>query len=87
MIWSLILTFACGAAYEFGCAFWVAHTEANRVLPAVAWSVFNCLVTVVGIGESLHRPLFIGAYAAGFGTGTAMAIVLKNRPTRANRPS
>lgn len=75
----LALTFFCGAAYETGCAFWVYYTERNRVAPAVFWSVFNCLVTVIGLGESLHRPAFIAVYALGFGFGTYVAIRLKAR--------
>lgn len=37
----LILTFACGAAYEFGCAMWVRFAERRQPMRAVAWSCFN----------------------------------------------
>lgn len=70
----LILTFACGAAYEFGCAMWVRFAERRQPMRAVAWSCFNCLVTVVGLGEALHRPPFVAAYVAGFGFGTWLAV-------------
>ncbi len=43
-----LLTFACGAAYECGCVFWVHYSEANKAGRAVAWSCFNALVTVIG---------------------------------------
>jgi hypothetical protein len=76
---ALLLTFLCGAAYELGCAFWVHYSETNRELPAVFWSCFNCLVTVVGLGEALHRPIFIAVYVAGFGAGTGLAIRIKRR--------
>lgn len=75
----LLLTFACGAAFECGCVFWVHYSELNRVWPAVAWSCFNAFVTVIGLGEALHRPLFITAYVLGFGFGTWCAIKIKQR--------
>lgn len=78
-IWLLLLTFFCGAAYECGCVFWVHYSEKNRVPPAVFWSCFNALVTVIGLGEALHRPLFIAAYVLGFGVGTWAALRIKAR--------
>lgn len=77
--WLLLLTFLCGAAYECGCVFWVHYSEKGKIIPAIIWSCFNALVTVIGLGEALHRPLFILAYVIGFGTGTGIAIKLKSR--------
>lgn len=74
-----LLTFFCGAAYELGCVFWVHYSEKNRPGLAVLWSCFNALVTVIGLGEALHNSLFIGAYVAGFGTGTWFAIKIKSQ--------
>lgn len=74
---TLLITFFCGAAYELGCVFWVHYSEKNRSIPAVFWSCFNALVTVVGLGEALHRPTFIAMYVCGFGVGTWMAIRIK----------
>jgi hypothetical protein len=76
---SLLLTFLCGAAYELACVFWVHFSEKNQSLPAVFWSCGAALVTVIGLGEALHRPLFIVAYVLGFGTGTWFAIQIKKR--------
>jgi hypothetical protein len=78
----LALTFFCGAAYELGCVFWVHYSESDRPAPAVAWSCFNALVTVVGLGEALLRPVFIAVYVAGFGIGTWIAIRIKRRMKR-----
>jgi len=75
----LLLTFFCGAAYECGCVFWVHYSEQGRVGPAVGWSCFNALVTVIGLGEALHRPAFIAVYVVGFGAGTWLAIAIKRR--------
>lgn len=78
----LALTFACGFAYECGCVFWVHHSERGEVRKAVAWSCFNALVTVIGLGEALHRPAFIAAYVVGFGAGTAAGMRIKRGPDR-----
>ncbi len=75
----LLLTLFCGAAYECGCVFWVHYSEKGRTGPAIAWSCFNALVTVIGLGEALHRPLFITAYVVGFGLGTGLAIEVKRK--------
>jgi hypothetical protein len=79
MIWALALTFLCGAAYELACVFWVHHCEAGRSWPAVGWSCFAALVTVIGLGEAIHRPPFIAAYVLGFGAGTWLALRVKTR--------
>lgn len=79
MIALLALTFFCGAAYECACVFWVHYSEQNRVVWAVVWSCFAALVTVIGLGEALHNPIFIVAYVAGYGAGTAVAIEAKRR--------
>lgn len=78
-LWFLLLTFFCGAAFECGCVFWVHYSEQNKITPAVAWSCFNALVTVIGLGEALHRPAFIAAYVLGFGAGTWIAIHIKKK--------
>ena len=72
----LLLTFVCGAAYELTCVFWVYYSEKNND-KAVYWSGLNALVTAVGLGEALHRPLFIAAYVGGFCFGTWLAIRIK----------
>lgn len=77
MIWLIILTFLCGASYECGCVFWVHHSEKGHSLRATLWSMFNALVTCVGLGEALHNPLFIAAYVLGFGMGTYLAVKIK----------
>lgn len=79
MIPSLLLTFFCGAGYELGCVFWVHYSEKNSSGLAVFWSCFNALVSVIGLGEAIHRPLFIAVYVAGFGAGTYAAIKIKMR--------
>lgn len=86
MIPILALTFFCGASYELGCVFWVHYSERGRVKLAVVWSMFNALVTVVGIGEAAvgigdaaPRPLVIAAYVIGYGAGTWLALVIKRR--------
>jgi hypothetical protein len=78
----LALTFGCGAAYELGCVFWVHYSETNRAGLAVFWSCFNALVTVIGLGEALHRPAFIVVYVGGYGAGTYVAIKAKQRWAR-----
>jgi hypothetical protein len=78
-VWPLALTWLCGAAYECACVFWVHFAESCRIGPAVAWSCIAALVTVVGLGEAIHRPVYIAAYVAGYGCGTALAIVWKTR--------
>lgn len=74
---ALTLTFACGAAYECGCVFWVAHSEAGRASPAVGWSMFNALVTAIGVEQFLKGPAFVVAYVLGYGAGTYVAIKIK----------
>lgn len=76
---ALLLTFACGAAYECGCVFWVAHAEAGRASKAVTWSMFNALVTCIGVEQFLKGPYFVGAYVLGYGFGTYVAIKIKSR--------
>lgn len=85
MRWQLALTFAAGAAYELGCVFWVMHSEAKRAGRAVPWSMFNALVTAIGVEHFLRGPLFVGAYVLGFGSGTYVAIRLKIRLLRADQ--
>lgn len=82
MIGSLLLTFACGAAYECGCVFWVAHSEASRASKAVAWSMFVALVTCVGVEQFLKGPAFVAAYVLGYGAGTFVAIKVKDHVRR-----
>jgi hypothetical protein len=84
MIWQLALTFAAGAAYELGCVFWVMYSEAKQAGRAVPWSMFNALVTAIGVEHFLRGPLFVGAYVVGFGAGTYVAIRLKIRLLRAD---
>lgn len=78
MIWFLLLTFVCGAAYECGCVFWVHYSEKGNSVHAAMWSMFNALVTCIGLGEALHQPLFIVSYVLGFGVGTYLAIKFKS---------
>lgn len=78
MIWLLILTFVCGAAYECGCVFWVHHSEKGNSGRAAMWSMFNALVTCIGLGEALHQSLFIIVYVLGFGVGTYLAVRFKS---------
>lgn len=73
------LAFACGGAYEFGCARWVAHAEAKRPWPAVRWSIFNALVTVVGIESFLKGIPYVVAYVLGYATGTYVAVRFAGR--------
>ena len=73
----LVLTFFCGAIYECACVFWVHYSEKNKAEFAALWSCVAALVTVIGLGEALHRPTFIAAYVAGFGTGTWIAVKIK----------
>lgn len=81
MIAALALTFLCGAAYECGCVFWVANSEAGRSVPAVFWSMFNALVTCIGIEQFLKGWVFVVAYVLGYGFGTYVAIEVKKRRT------
>lgn len=74
-----MLTLACGAAFELGCVFWVHYSERGRVLPAAGWSMFNALVTVIGIEGFLKHWANALAYILGFGIGTAIAIKIKKR--------
>jgi hypothetical protein len=77
---ALLLTFACGAAYEAGCVLWVHHSERGNVGKAVGWSCFNALVTVIGIEHALKGPAMVAAYVAGFGAGTAAAMLFQRLP-------
>ena len=78
MIWLLLLTFFCGAAYECACVFWVHHSEKGDSVYAALWSMFAALVTCIGLGEALHNPLFILLYTLGFGVGTYLAVYIKS---------
>lgn len=77
MIAVCLLTFVCGAAYECGCVFWVHYSERSRRIPAVGWSMFNCMVTMIGTEAFLTHWQVKIAFMAGFGTGTYFAIGLK----------
>lgn len=77
--WLVLLTFCCGAAYECGCVFWVHYSESNRSGYAVAWSMFNALVTVLGIETFLKSWVYAAAYVLGYGFGTYVAIQIKQR--------
>jgi uncharacterized protein YebE (UPF0316 family) len=79
MVLDLALTFGCGAAYELACVFWVQASESNRAGRAAAWSCFAALVTCLGLGEALHQPAMIAAYASGFGFGTYVGVRIKAR--------
>lgn len=80
MSWEgVALAFSCGAAYECGCVFWVAHSEAGRSGKAVLWSMFNALVTAVGVEQFLKGPGYVTAYVLGYGFGTYVAIEFKAR--------
>lgn len=79
MMLDVALTFACGAAYELACVFWVQASESNRAGTAAAWSCFAALVTCLGLGEALHQPAMIAAYASGFGFGTYVGVRAKAR--------
>lgn len=77
MIFSLALTFFCGAAYECGCVFWVHYSETEAIKKAVLWSMFNALVTAIGIEHFLKGPEFIAVYVLGYGFGTFLGIKIK----------
>jgi|HubBroStandDraft_1064217.scaffolds.fasta_scaffold115817_4 hypothetical protein len=79
MVLDAVLTFACGAAYELACVFWVQASEANRAKTAAAWSCLAALVTCLGLGEALHQPVMIAAYVSGFGFGTYVGVRVKAR--------
>ena len=78
-MFSLTVTFLCGAIYECACVFWVHYSEKNNALLSALCSCLVALVTAIGLGEALHRPLFIAAYTLGFGIGTWVAIKVKAR--------
>lgn len=86
MIWATIGAFLSGAAYEFGCVAWVHHSEGDRIPAAVRWSCFNAIVTIAGTEAYLTGWLPRAAFVAGFGTGTALGMLLKRRG-RVNAPS
>jgi hypothetical protein len=73
LLW-LLITFSCGTAYELGCVFWTHYSEANKIVQASLWSVFNALITCIGLGRALKNPPMIAAWAVGWGVGTAMGI-------------
>ena len=79
MIFDIFITFVCGVAYEFGCVFWVAHSESRRAYKAAIWSMFVALVTCVGVEHFLKGPYFIVAYVLGYGFGTFVGIKFKNK--------
>lgn len=75
----LALTFACSAAFEFGCALWVADTERNRTAPAVALSMFVGLVGIISTYLAVDKPRLMVVYVIGHGAGTWAAIAVKRR--------
>ncbi len=75
----MVLTFACGAAYECGCVFWVHHSERGHRLPAVWWSCFNAAVTAIGVEAFLTGVAPAIAYVIGFGVGTFITMHIKSR--------
>jgi hypothetical protein len=77
VLFQLVLTFLCGAAYEWGCVFWVQHSEAGRAGRAALWSMFVALVTAVGVEQFLKGYAHVAAYVLGYGAGTYVAISLK----------
>lgn len=81
---AVAVTFACGAAYEFGCALWVRRVAEGSVASAVVWSAINAIVTIVGIEHALSRLTHKVAYVAGFAFGTWAAMnglqLLTSRP-------
>lgn len=84
--WGLVLlTFVSAAAYECGCVFWVHYAELGRRLPAVGWSCFNALVTVIGVEGFLKSRFLAAVFVVGFGCGTFFAMTLKRRLARSAR--
>jgi uncharacterized protein YebE (UPF0316 family) len=78
LLW-LLITFSCGTLYELGCVFWTHFSEANKIVPASLWSVFNAAITCLGLGSALHDLKMVIAYSLGFGAGTTIGIVIKQR--------
>lgn len=78
----LLITFSCGTCYELGCVFWTHYSEANKIVQASLWSVFNALITCVGLGSALHDWRMILAWALGWGIGTGSGIRIKQAMER-----
>lgn len=76
-----LVTFASGAAYEYGCVFWVHCAEAGKPAKAAVWSMLLATVTLVGVGESLRDLRYAPLYVLGYGAGTFAAV--RQRVTRA----
>lgn len=77
LIAGFVAAFLGGALYEAGCVVWVHYAERDDVGPAVGTSMFNAVVTIIGVESFLKHWLFKVAYVLGFGTGTAVAILLR----------
>lgn len=76
---SLLVTFLCGAGYEFSCVFWVYYSEKYQAIKAVIWSMTVALITVIGVEQFLKGFPFVIAYVLGYGAGTYFAIKIKQK--------
>lgn len=82
---AIVLTLSCAAAYELGCTFWVYYCEKNMAGPAVLFSMFNAVVTIVGVESFLRSLALKVTYVLGFGLGTWLALRLKMRLFKKSR--
>lgn len=73
-----IVTFVSGAAYEATCVFWVHYSEKGS-LKTTVFSMLAATAEVAGIGASVHDWHLAPFFIVGYGTGTALAVIVKRR--------
>jgi hypothetical protein len=79
MILTCLLVFISGFLFESGCVFWVHFTERNKIVKATLVSMFCATCQIAGIGESLHDLRTAPFFILGFGGGTFVSIIIKNK--------
>jgi hypothetical protein len=81
-----LTTFLAGLFLEGTAVFWTHYSERGRALIAASLSGGQALALVLGIGESVRDLRLAPFFVLGYGTGSYVAVKLKERLTPATTP-
>ncbi len=79
MILLALGTFLSGAVYEATCVFWVHFSERGKPFKTGMISMLTATAEVCGIVASVHDWWLAPFFIVGYGSGTVIAIYLKQR--------